>query len=166
MPTLPSGLYLAIDRQHIMEPDRNWFRAPDNHFWYWSPAPENPPPFKPTDMWEAIPQNAPIPSSREEMSQFIHVVIGLPDGKLFWQGDFLSDFPFFMNLDEADLNAWRQWVASEPVQKFLDDAIIQCKMQAEINKEATGWAVMQSHEPDEHGINAHKVIDNPLRHKQ
>ena len=42
MPILPSGLKLALYVGHIMEPDRNWFRAPKGHFWYWSPRPRTP----------------------------------------------------------------------------------------------------------------------------
>ena len=92
MPVLPSGLKVAIYKDHILPPDKNWFKAPENHFWYWTPAPENPPPFKPSDVWEATPATAPIPKTREEMKQYIRVVISLPDGKMYWEGDFMTDF--------------------------------------------------------------------------
>lgn len=168
MPTLPSGLYLAIDRNHILEPDVNWFRAPKNHFWYWTPAPENPPPFAPEDKWEGVPTNAPVPTTREEMSKFIHVVIGLPNGNMYWQGDFLSDFPFYMQLDQDDLDAWNEWVSSEPVLKFIDETIVECQVQAEVNKDASGHVIIKGavgskDAKDDDLVEGYKIIDNPLK---
>lgn len=163
MLTLPSGLVIALSRRHIMEPDKNWFRAPDDHFWYWTPAPDNQPPFRPTDVWEAMPKNMPVPTSREEMAKYIHVVLGLPDGMMYWQGDFLSDFPYFMQLDETDLVAWREWANSDHVKTFLDETIQKCQAQAAINKECIGHAVLRVDKSNRHENSGHKVIDNPLK---
>lgn len=162
MPTLPSGLYLAVYKDHILPPDTNWFKAPEGHFWYWTPAPEFPPPFKPEDVSEAVPASAPLPKTREEMAKFVRVVIGLPDGKVYWQGDFLSDFPFFMTLSDEDKQAWDEWVATEAVQEFLDHGIQQCAMQAAINKDAQGYVVTQSDDSDTQW----KKVINPLDDSQ
>ncbi|MFT5606018.1 MAG: hypothetical protein ACI9G5_002994, partial [Paracoccaceae bacterium] len=49
-----------------------------------TPAPENPPPFNAGDVWEGVPTTASIPKSRQEMSRFIRVVLGLPNGMMYW----------------------------------------------------------------------------------
>ena len=141
MPVLPSGLKVAIYKDHILPPDKNWFKAPENHFWYWTPAPENPPPFKPSDVWEATPVTAPIPRTREEMKQYIRVVISLPDGKMYWEGDFMTDFPFFRELSDEDIAAWKTWTEREDVGDFLDHGISQCVEQYIANQQAQGFVV-------------------------
>ena len=164
VPTLPSGLELALLTDHIMEPDRNWFKAPEGHFWYWTPADENPPPFEPGQEWETSPTTAPIPTCREEMAQYIRVCIGLDNGMMYWRGDMLADFPTHSELSVEDLDAWNDWVNTTRVKDFLDSTIVNCQTQAEINKEATGWAVSHA---VEHGVDGEvvcaKVIDNPLK---
>lgn len=113
MPVLPSGLKLALLIDHIMEPDRNWFKAPANSFWLWVPAEENPPPFSPEQVWEQVPQTAPIPSSREMMEKYVRVCIGLENGMMYWRGEMLSEFPKYGTLSEQDSIEWREWLATE-----------------------------------------------------
>ena len=164
MPTLPSGIELALLIDHIMEPDKNWFKAPEGHFWYWTPADENPPPFEPNQVWEGMPITAPIPTSRDEMALYIRVCIGLDNGMMYWRGEMLAGFPSYTELDEDDLNTWSDWVNTAKVQGFIDSAIIKCQTQAEINREATGSAVLQVTEGESNGkIKGTKVIDNPLK---
>lgn len=164
MPTLPSGIYLALTIDHIMEPDRNWFRAPGGHFWYWTPAPEYSPPFFPDQVWEGMPKTAPIPTSREEAAKFIRVCIGLSNGKMYWRGETLADFPLYSSLSDMDLRAWNDWVATDKVLGFIDSTIIKCQTQAAINLEASGVAIIQGAGENEDGkIQGYKVIDNPVK---
>lgn len=146
MPTLPSGLKLMIDRGHILEPKKEWFETPENHFWYWSPAPENLPPFTKDDVWEAELASAPVPTSREEMTGYIRVCIGTDDGMAFWRGEMISDFPKYEKLSEEDLLAWKDWLVMQRTIDFVDETIEKCREQAEVNKTATGYAVFSSEE--------------------
>jgi len=83
VPTLPSGLKLALLTDHIMKPDRNWFRAPEEHFWYWAPTEEFTPPFSEGEGWEGTPVTAPVPETREEMKNHVRVCIGTDDGMMY-----------------------------------------------------------------------------------
>lgn len=143
MPTLPSGLLLAIDKSSIMPPDTNWFRAPEGHFWYWTPAPENLPPFKPEDVWDAQPATAPVPTTIDEVKQYVRVVIGLPNGNMYWEGDHISDFPSYRTLSDDDLDAWNKWVESAEIRQFLQEAVDDCVRQSIANKQASGVAVIE-----------------------
>jgi hypothetical protein len=164
VPTLPSGIELALLVDHIMEPDRNWFKAPEGHFWYWTPADENTPPFDPNQEWEGVPTTASIPTCRDEMAQCIRVCIGLGNRMMYWRGDMLADFPAYCELSEDDLDSWKDWVNTARVQDFIDSTIIKCQTQAEINKEATGLPVFQGVKGETNGeAIVAKVIDNPLK---
>ena len=78
----------------------------------------------------------------------------------------LADFPLYEDLSEADLAAWEAWINRKQVKKFIDSALVKCRTQAEINKEAQGYAVFKSSDEDKDGeIQGTKVIDNPLRDK-
>lgn len=100
------------------------------------------------------------------MSQFIRVVLGLPDGMMYWAGDYLSDFPFFTKLNDEDLTSWQKWAASPPVIEFVDETIVRCQMQAMINKEAQSYATVKTDtQVDEYSYGL-KRIDNPLKDKQ
>ena len=155
MPTLPSGLILAIDKSSIMPPDTNWFRAPDGHFWYWTPAPENLPPFKPEDVWDAQPATAPVPTTIDEVKQYVRVVIGLPNGNMYWEGDHISDFPSHRTLSDDDLDAWNKWVESAKTRQFLQEAVDDCVRQSVANKQASGVAVTKQ-TPD--GRNVKEIV--------
>lgn len=155
MPTLPSGLLLAIDKSSIMPPDTNWFRAPDGHFWYWTPVPENLPPFKPEDVWDAQPATAPIPKTIDEVKQYVRVVIGLPNGNMYWEGDHVSDFPSHRTLSADDHEAWNEWIESAEIHQFLQEAIDDCVRQSIANKQASGVAVTKQ-TPD--GRNVKEIV--------
>jgi hypothetical protein len=164
MPTLPSGLKLALLTDHIMEPDTNWFKAPKGEFWLWVPAEENPPPFSSGDVWEGVPSTAPVPISRKLMAKYIRVCIGLDNGMMYWRGEMLADFPKYNSLSEEDSAAWREWLETQPVGEYLDRAIIKCKQQAEINKEATGYVIATvEKELDDGSMLGKKLIDDPTR---
>jgi hypothetical protein len=164
MPTLPSGLKLAIYHGHIMEPDLNWFRAPEGHFWYWAAAEENPPPFSPEQVWESSPATAPVPIEREQMKQHIRVLIGRSDGKMYWRGETIADFPLYGELSSDDMDAWNDWLESDKIGEFIDSARALCETQSEINKKAKGFPVFtDAGERGERGIPAQKVVDNPVK---
>ena len=164
MPVLPSGLELLLDISEIMEPDLNWFKAPDGHFWYWRAADENPPLFKAEDQLYRQPQSAPVPGTRDEMKKFVRVIVKEPDGIHFWEGDYLAEFPFFRQLSEEDLLAWNEWLDRPELGEFLDRGIAKCQTQSEINKEASGWAVIRNGEENDEGhIIGDKEIKNPLK---
>jgi hypothetical protein len=122
MPVLPSGLKLALLIDHIMEPDTNWFRAPEGHFWYWAPAEENPPPFSDKQVSENAPVTAPVPLSREAMKSYVRVCLGIEDGMMYWRGEMLSEFPKYGTLSEEDNMAWQKWLSRDDVDVFLDRA--------------------------------------------
>jgi hypothetical protein len=166
MPVLSSGLSLAISKDHIMPPDRNWFRAPEGHFWFWVPDEDSIPPFTSGDVVMRKPATAPVPTSRKEMLCFIHVMFQQEDGCYYWRGETLDVFPLYSRLSDEDRTAWQEWLASDQVLSFIDQAMIDCQVQAEINKEAVGWAAVRadSSDPDEDGFyRGLKEIDNPLK---
>ena len=167
MPKLPSGLQLAISKEHILEPDINWFHAPDGHFWYWIPAEEDPPPFGPYHEQIRQPKHAPVPQSKEEMSKFIQVLIMRDDGMYYWLGDYMYEFPFLMkSLSKEDQVAWKKWLDTDPVQAFLDTAIQECQTQSIINKDATGSVTgVVPNDSDSDWINIEHVVNNPLKGK-
>ena len=135
---------IALLMDHIMEPDINWFKAPEGHFWFWTPADENPPPFKPEDESENVPTTAPVPDTIESMSNYIRVCIGLDNGMMYWRGEMVSDFPKYGTLSDEDNIFWQEWLKSDAVVNFLNSAILKCKTQSDVNKQATGYAVIQS----------------------
>jgi len=144
MPMLPSGLELAIDTRHIMEPTTNWFRAPHGHFWLWAPddgAKE--PPFEPGYGFLQDAVTAPVPENVDEVLPFVRVLLKHSDGKYYWRGESLADFPRFGDLSEADHAAWRVWVAGESCQTFLARAVAKCRAQAEVNQRALGFAIFR-----------------------
>jgi hypothetical protein len=162
--TLPSGLIVWLSANHIMEPDRNWFKAPKNHFWHAIPDDEvNSPPFAREDTFIRRYVHSPIPASREEMAQYVHVNIGHSDDSLYWRGDVLSDFPRYGPLDADDMAAWNTWKASDEVQQFLDRVIAYCKTQSAILDEtAVGYVVLSDvTETDDGGFVGKKIIDYP-----
>lgn len=162
MPTLPSGMKVALLIDHIMEPDINWFKATEGHFWYWTPAEENLPPFSPEDKFENVPTTAPVPETTESISKYIRVCIGLDNGNMYWRGEMLNDFPKYGSLSKEDTIFWQEWLDTDDVVNFLNSAIQKCKTQSTVNKQASGYAVIQSCENQVDGqIIGKKVIVNP-----
>jgi hypothetical protein len=147
-----------------MEPDLNWYRAPEGHFWYWEAADDLSPPFEPNRKIIAKAVTAPIPQNREEMARYIHVGVGLENGKFYWRGEYLSEFPQYGVLSEEDEQAWKEWLESDKARNFIDRAIVKCQVQAEINKDARGHAYVKLVPgPYVDGIViGSKEIDNPL----
>lgn len=57
-------------------------------------------------------------------------------------------------------NGWQQ----NKVGEFLDSAIEKCKVQAAINQEATGYALVTDAKENDEGVYVGKhIVDNPLK---
>ena len=170
MPLLSSGINVYISVNHILEPDLNWFKAPEGHFWYTGSDEQCPPPYEPYGDQTFPYKHSPVPKDREEMKQYVQICFQRDDGMVYWVGDYLSDFPFFIKLDEQDLADWKAWLAEkeDDINEFLDEAIKRCATQAEIMKDAKGYVTMTSStkKREDGWANAEKPIDNPLKDKQ
>ena len=164
MPTLPSGLKLDLHKGLITEPARNGKKAPEGHFWYWLPAPETPPPFGCEDRYDLVPKSAPVPPSRAAAKQYIQVLFEQPDGKYYWRGEMLSEFPKYGVMTSDDIHAWLEWLDTETVQAFFDDVIAQCATQAEINQEGKDYVILQrTRDGDDGTVYGNHIADNPLK---
>ena len=155
MPTLPSGLNLAISRDALFDHGGNWFKCPEGNFWYWEPDPEiGPAPFDPDTEITLIAKHALVPKDREEAKKFVRVLEMRPDGKYGWRGELLHSFPKFAHLDDRDSDAWESWIKSPDTDRFLDDTIEKCKKLAKSSEKARGYAVVEGDEnqaPDSKG---------------
>ena len=149
MPILPSGLALAIGCQAIPEDvGIDWFKCPEGHFWYQRPDEAMTPP--PYDENSSVIQDlvhAPIPINTEEVKQYIYVLYRLENGRFLWRGEWLNNFPRFVQMDEVDSAAWQEWLNSEENLDFLRQVIDRCKAQAELNKQCTGVAIFTDRPP-------------------
>ncbi len=142
MPTLPSGLRLALSRDALFDPGENWFNCPENHFWYWTQDPEaglGPFPFG-HDIIQ-IPKHAIVPSSIEEAGQYVRIIILESDTSFYWPGEWLSSFPALIALDDLDQAAWNAWLEAPGTIKFLEDTIAKCQEFAASSLHAQGYAV-------------------------
>ena len=143
MPTLPSGLRLALSRDALFDHGGNWFACPADHFWYWMPDPElGPPPFDLGSEVLQVAQHAEVPSDRDAAKRFIRVLEFMDDGILGWRGEWLASFPSFTALDDNDLQAWKEWLALPITVSFIDETIERCKYLAEVSARAQGYAVV------------------------
>ena len=163
MPILPSRLCVGISTAHIMEPDLNWFKAPEGHFWYWKR--EGEPPYEAGATYESSPATAPIPSNKEEAKKYVNVLVGKKYENMHWLGDTLYNFPLHSHLSDDDLAAWKEWANSKEIEVYLDEFIERCRTQSEVNKSASGLPIFQGVEKGEHNekekIKVVKVINNP-----
>ena len=142
MPQLPSGLTLALFNGSLIEHEGNWFECPKDHFWFWKAAPEmGPPPYDPHTEIMQIAEHAKAPSSRAQAKQFIRVLEMLENGNFGWRGEWLSDFPRYLTLDELDKIAWERWLNTPDTLAFLDQTIEKCSQLAELSQNAVGYVV-------------------------
>jgi hypothetical protein len=153
MPQLPSGLTLALFNGSLIEHEGNWFACPKGHFWFLKAAPEmGPPPYDPHTVIMQIPEHAKVPSSRAQAKQFIRVLEMLENGHYGWRGEWLSDFPRYLTLNELDKIAWERWLNTPSTLAFLDETILTCSQLAELSQNAVGYVVTTaSTEPDGEG---------------
>jgi hypothetical protein len=146
MPTLPSGISLALSAAPIPErlgPD--WFSCPEGHFWYETPdVALSPPPYTPQTQDILMDfKHAPVPTSHAELARYLAVLQQGPDGRWWWAGDTLAAFPRYLLLDDADLAAWRAWLDREETRRAMDEWIERCRRQAASNRDARGFAVFR-----------------------
>lgn len=146
MPTLPSGLELALSRHALIKHNEQWFRCPEGHFWYWDAAPEmGPPPYSLKDEILQVPKHAPVPQNRAEAASFVRVLEMTEDGLLGWAGEWLATFPTFKVLSSEDALAWRTWLEQPKVDAFLGEVIEECAEMARVARAATGYAIFSEH---------------------
>ena len=142
---LPSGLKLALSRDALFDHGGNWTKCPEEHFWFWAPAPElGPPPFDLLADVEImqIAEHAPAPKNREEVKAFIRVLEMRTDEKLGWRGEWLSTFPRYTNLSTEDIAAWNKWIESPETKTFLDEALAECTRLANLSHKAQGYVLL------------------------
>jgi hypothetical protein len=139
MPTLPSGLNLALSSDALIDNGTNWFHCPVGHFWYWDIDPElGHPPFDLNSPVFAVPAHAPAPENRTDVRKFIRVLEMSKDGKYGWRGDWLASFPQYIALDEQDAKAWESWLEKPETLQFLDETVEKCRHLAEVAQQAAG----------------------------
>jgi len=116
MPKLPSGLEIGLD---LLATDmgENWFSCPPGHFWYWLPDAQPPYPRHIECTTSAV--NAKVPESLEELEKFIVVLFKEEEIGYYWTGEFLSEFPKYIVLNEEDKAAFNAWLEGEQVQVWL-----------------------------------------------
>jgi hypothetical protein len=152
MPTLPSGLVLALSRTHFIDHVGNWFDCPDGHFWYWLPDEEisGPPPYPPGVQIMSDPVHSPIPKTREDVAKFIQVIeIDKPEKKFYWRGEWLESFPLYTALDSTDMAVWTKWLSSSSALDFFDETIEKCGRLARDSANSQGFATFHSAPPSE-----------------
>jgi hypothetical protein len=144
MPTLPSGLRLALWDDALIEHDDNWFDCPEGHFWYSTAAPEmGPPLFDANRVVLTMPTHALAPQSREEAARFVQILEMAEDGSGVWRGEWLADFPKFRTLSSADKAAWTAWLNRPEVAKYLDEVVARCSQLAEGARNVRGYAIFK-----------------------
>lgn len=141
MPILPSGLSVGLSREALFDGGQNWFGCPVGHFWYMRPDPEiNVGPFIRGDQIFQNFEHAPVPRDIQEMKRYIRVVQFEDENRYYWPGDWLSDFPGFLKLDEKDLAAFQDWLALPARVRFLEKSIEHCRTLATRSQGANGFA--------------------------
>ena len=65
----------------------------------------------------------------------------LEDGNYGWRGEWLSDFPKYLTLNELDLIAWERWLNTPDTLAFLDETIEKCSKLATSSQNAVGYVV-------------------------
>jgi hypothetical protein len=140
MPKLPSGLKLYIAKLAVIDfkGRTDWFRCPSGHFWFMTPnLTVSPPPYSLTTEITFDFISAPVPRSRREAAQFVHVYLEDPTHGIFWRGDWLDTFEQTYSLSADDLKFWKEWMAAN--EDFLDDTIVACQAQAAHNSQLSGY---------------------------
>lgn len=141
MPRLPSGLKVALSGDAVIVHDGNWFTCPEGHFWFERPDLKiSPTPYGQDSLIIQDFVHAPVPKNREEALQYIRVLHADAQGIYFWRGEWLTDYLSPTDLDRSDTRAWRRWLRTRAVEKFIDYVISICADQAIQNRNNTGIA--------------------------
>ena len=139
MPQLPSGTKLHIAKLSVIDfgLDTEWFRCPAGHFWFMTPnLTMSSPPYKPADEIFLDFLSAPIPKSREEAKQYVHILFEDSVHGIYWRGDWLDTFESTYQMSTKDRDHWRGWLDQN--QDFLDLTIKACFDQAAANQSMVG----------------------------
>lgn len=147
MPTLPSGRFLALSKDHIPLPGVVKFRCPEGHFWFQQLDRKTcPPPLEPDTEFLCDFVHAPCPTTRAEALPTLRVIerVGPVPGECHWSGYTLADPEALADLTPEDRAAWDAWLDGPKVAAFLDQVIAQCSTQAEANRENPGYMVFRS----------------------
>ncbi|HHU16487.1 MAG TPA: hypothetical protein GXZ62_15005 [Lentisphaerae bacterium] len=139
MPELPSGLRLYISKLAVVDFQgrTDWFRCPSGHFWFMTPnLTVSAPPYSPSDEIVFDFLSAPVPTTREEAAQYVHIYLEDPVHGMFWRGDWLDNFEASLDLKEEDRTYWRSWLRDN--QDFLDETVAACRKQAASNENMSG----------------------------
>jgi len=133
MPLLPSGLMLGISALAIPDRPDDIVSRPPGHFLYFKPDDVacGPPPYHEGQLLEMHLVAAPLPQSHEELKPYIQLIQLNNRRESWWAGEWLSEFPGRMQLDQADLKAWQTWLGSKETLDYLDEIILVCHRQAE-----------------------------------
>ena len=130
---LPSGLCLRVSSNAIVDLTEHddWFRCPGGHFWLRTPnLSMKSPPYTPEDEIVFDCMSAPVPTSRAEATEYVHVYVEHPSAGAYWRGDWMSDFHVSYELSRSDRAAWRAWVKQSG--QFLDGVIALASKQADL----------------------------------
>jgi hypothetical protein len=144
MPTLPSGLRLALWDEALIEHDANWFDCPDGHFWYSVAAPEMGSPLfdKNKQVW-TTPAHALAPRNHEQAAQFVQILEMAEDGSGVWRGEWLADFPKYRTLSHPDKIVWDAWLRRPETSEYLDQVIERCSQLAKKARDVRGYAIFR-----------------------
>jgi len=72
-----------------------------------------------------------VPESREEAARYVLVMYYKPDGSNYWPGEWLAEFKQPESWDDADWEAWQEWLETPPVKAYLDRVIEICRAKSE-----------------------------------
>jgi len=139
MPNLPSGLKVYISNLSIVDfqGTTEWFSCPRGHFWFMTPnLTMSAPPYLPTSEVVFDFLSAPVPKSRSEAMQFVHVYLEDVEEGIYWRGDWLDTFAETYPLSPVDTEYWDRWLTKNG--DFFDKTIMSCEAQAVHNRRLSG----------------------------
>lgn len=124
---LPGGLQLGLDSSAPLDPGPAWPACRPGSYWRAVASPMVRKPYRYGQELGLCLQAVPAPRTPEEALAHVRVVYIDADNRFHWKGEYASDFPRFVHLDEADLAAWRAFLATERVQAHLLRTIAKCR---------------------------------------
>ena len=96
----------------------------------------SPPPYSPSDEIVFDFLSAPVPTTREEAAQYVHIYLEDPVHGMFWRGDWLDTFDTSFDLRPEDKAFWQSWLRDNG--DFLDETVTACQRQAATNQNMSG----------------------------
>ncbi len=139
MPQLPSGLKLYLSSLCVLDLQgrTDWYKCGPRNFWHLTPnLTASPPPYRPQDEITLDFVSAPVPKSRDEAMQFVHVLLEDPEFGIYWRGDWMPTFHDNYPLSKDDRNYWLNWIGQND--DFLDHVIAEAQKQEAALQQVTG----------------------------